>query len=152
MLAYARAKLESAGLHHCQVRQGDLFSLSFPDGEADAVVLHQVLHYLEDPAAALAETARILAPGGKLLVVDFAPHELEFLREDHAHRRLGLSSSQVKKWISAAGLKLDRHRTLEPALKGEGDKLTVSIWLAEMGVRRPRGIRSSRATWRPHIK
>jgi len=53
--------------------------------------LHQVLHFLDDPAAAIAEAARLLKPGGKLLVVDFAPHELEFLREQSAHRRLGFA-------------------------------------------------------------
>lgn len=131
MLAYARAKLEEAGLNHCQVRQGDLFNLTFPDGEADAVVIHQVLHFLEDPAGALEEAARILGPGGRLLLVDFAPHELEFLREKHAHRRLGLEPSQVKDWISSAGLKQAAHRMLEPDSDATDQNLTVSIWVAE---------------------
>ena len=131
MLSYARTKLEGAGLNHCQVRQGDLFSLGFADGEADAVVLHQVLHFLDDPGGALKEAARILEPGGKLLLVDFAPHELEFLRESHAHRRLGLGSRQVEKWISEAGLKSVSHQTMEPEGESAGEKLTVSLWLAE---------------------
>lgn len=130
MLAYARAKLEAASLDNCQVRHGDLFSLSFADGEVDAVVLHQVLHYLDDPAGALREAARILAPGGKLLIVDFAPHELEFLRETHAHRRLGLEPEQVVDWIASSGLKLGLHRDLEPGSGNRNGKLTVSLWLA----------------------
>ena len=135
MLAYARAKLETAGLIHCQVRQGDLFSLSFADGEVDAVVLHQVLHFLDDPASALNEAARILAPGGKLLVVDFAPHELEFLREDHAHRRLGLESGQMADWIASSGLKLAARRDMGQQSGDNTGKLTVSLWLAEKAVK-----------------
>lgn len=131
MLAYARAKLDASDLHNCQVRHGDLFSLSFADNEADAVVLHQVLHYLEDPAGALMEAARILEPGGRLLIVDFAPHELEFLRDVHAHRRLGLSTRQVDNWVSGAGLKPMSHELLEPEGEAAQEKLTVSIWVAE---------------------
>lgn len=144
MLAYARAKLDAASLNHCQVRQGDLFGLNFADGEADAVVLHQVLHYLDDPAAALAEAARILGPGGKLLLVDFAPHTLEFLRDDHAHRRLGLEQGQVSSWLSDQGLSIKEHIDLEPAGNEEG-KLTVSLWLAEKPGEPVKRARSGRA-------
>jgi ubiquinone/menaquinone biosynthesis C-methylase UbiE len=145
MLAYARNKLERAGLGHCHVRQGDLFSIPLPDGAADAVVVHQVLHYLEEPVNALKEAARILAPGGRLLVVDFAPHELEFLRDDHAHRRLGFSAQQVGQWIADAGLKLASHRDLAPGARAAAGKLTVSLWMASrprepQGVRKPRTI------------
>jgi ArsR family transcriptional regulator len=127
MLAYARMKLERAGLSHAQVRHGDLHNVPLPDGSADAVVLHQVLHFLDDPAAALAEAARLLAPGGKLLVVDFAPHELEFLREQSAHRRLGFAREQIGRLLESAGLKLERFRELKRA--PSGGKLTVSLWL-----------------------
>jgi ubiquinone/menaquinone biosynthesis C-methylase UbiE/DNA-binding transcriptional ArsR family regulator len=127
MLAYARMKLERAGLSHAQVRHGDLYNVPLPDGAADAVVLHQVLHFLDDPAAALAEAGRLLAPGGKLLVVDFAPHELEFLREQSAHRRLGFARDQLGRLLESAGLKLDRFRELKP--EPTGGKLTVSLWL-----------------------
>jgi ArsR family transcriptional regulator len=127
MLAYARMKLERAGLAHAQVRHGDLYNVPLPDGAADVVVLHQVLHFLDDPGAALAEAARLLAPGGKLLVVDFAPHGLEFLREQAAHRRLGFARDQLARLFGSAGLKLDSFRELkaEPA----AGKLTVSLWL-----------------------
>jgi SAM-dependent methyltransferase len=95
---------------------------------ADAVVLHQVLHFLDDPAPAIAEAARVLAPGGKLLVVDFAPHELEFLREQSAHRRLGFGRDQLGRMLEGAGLKVERFRDLSP---GASDgKLTVSLWLS----------------------
>jgi len=127
MLAYARMKLERAGLGHAQVRHGDLYNVPLPDGAADAVVLHQVLHFLDDPAAAVAEAARLLAPGGKLLVVDFAPHELEFLREQSAHRRLGFARDQLGRLFESAGLKLERFRELKP--EPAGGKLTVSLWL-----------------------
>jgi ArsR family transcriptional regulator len=127
MLAYARMKLERAGLSHAQVRHGDLYNVPLPDGAADAVVLHQVLHFLDDPAAAVAEAARLLAPGGKLLVVDFAPHELEFLREQSAHRRLGFARDQLGRLLEGAGLKLGGFRELKP--EPAGGKLTVSLWL-----------------------
>ena len=134
MLAYARAKLERARLDHCQVRQGDLFSLPVADAEADAVVLHQVLHFLDDPAAALTEAARILKPGGRLLVVDFAPHELEHLRDTFAHQRLGFGLEQMRTWLEEAGLRLKQQRDLRPGRYSGPGKLTVSLWLAERGV------------------
>ena len=93
MLAYARAKLERAGPAHAQVRQGDIYDLPLADRRADAVVMHQVLHFLSDPQRAVREAARVLAPGGRLLIVDFAPHELEFLREQYAHERLGFAGA-----------------------------------------------------------
>ncbi len=88
-----------------------------------------MLHFLDDPAAAIAEASRLLAPGGKLLVVDFAPHELEFLREQSAHRRLGFAQDQIKRWLQESGLDVERSRDLAPRSAG-GDKLTVSLWLA----------------------
>jgi ArsR family transcriptional regulator len=127
MLAYARMKLERAGLTHAQVRHGDLYNVPLPDGAADAVVLHQVLHFLDDPAAAIAEAARLLKPGGKLLVVDFAPHELEFLRDQSAHRRLGFARDQLSRWLEGAGLEVQRFSELAPE-PAQG-KLTVSLWL-----------------------
>jgi len=127
MLAYARMKLERGGLHHAQVRHGDLYNVPLPDGAADAVVLHQVLHFLDDPSAAIAEAARLLKPGGKLLVVDFAPHELEFLREQSAHRRLGFARDQLGRLFEGAGLTLERFSELAPE-PAQG-KLTVSLWL-----------------------
>jgi ubiquinone/menaquinone biosynthesis C-methylase UbiE len=127
MIAYARAKLERAGLSHAQARHGDLYNVPLPDGAADAVIVHQVLHFLDEPAAAVAEAARILKPGGKLLVVDFAPHELEFLREQYAHRRLGFSADQLKRWFKDAGIAVKAQRDLAPDAEAAGGKLTVSL-------------------------
>ncbi|MGK2742379.1 ArsR/SmtB family transcription factor [Tepidicaulis sp. LMO-SS28] len=129
MLAFARAKVEERGLTHCQVRQGDLFDLPVQDDSQDLVTLHQVLHYLDDPATALAEAARVLKPGGRLLIADFAPHELDFLREEQAHRRLGFAPEEVTRWCVRAGLEPAEIAELPP--EGDEAKLTVVIWAAE---------------------
>ena len=127
MLGVARANLERAGIRHCTVRQSDIYAIPAPRDSFDVVILHQVLHFLDDAARALAEAARVLLPGGRLLVVDFAPHDLEFLRDDHAHRRLGFSHEQMRGWIEAAGLAFDTVRDLPPETT---DGLTVSLFLA----------------------
>jgi ArsR family transcriptional regulator len=128
MLAYARARMDQLGLSHVQLRQGDLFNVPLADATADAVVLHQVLHFLDDPAPAIDEAARLLRPGGRLLIVDFAPHDLEDLRENFAHRRLGFSGEQMAKWLEDAGLTLadDRQLAADQAISGEC--LTVCLW------------------------
>ena len=127
MLALARARLDRAGLKHCSVRHGDIYDLSLPRDSFDVVIIHQVLHFLDDSARAIAEAARVLRPGGRLLVVDFAPHNLEFLREEHAHRRLGFAAETVTQWLEAAGLDVLRQETLPPGPQG---KIAVSLWLA----------------------
>ncbi len=126
MLAFARARLDRAGLKHCSVRHGDIYDLALPRDSFDVVIVHQVLHYLDDSARALREAARVLRPGGRLLVVDFAPHDLEFLREEHAHRRLGFAAETVQQWMQAAGLDVVRQQTLPPEPEG---KIAVSLWL-----------------------
>ncbi|MBI1365904.1 MAG: metalloregulator ArsR/SmtB family transcription factor [Alphaproteobacteria bacterium] len=128
MLSVARANLDRAGVHNAQVRQGDLFSLPLETGSADLVCLHQVLHFLAEPGAAVKEAARLLKPGGRLIISDFAPHELEFLREEHAHRRLGFSDEEVAGWRRASGLDLLASETLSPQ-SDDGKKLTVKIWV-----------------------
>lgn len=130
MLSFARAKLEKAGHGHCQVRHGDLYALPFEAASFDLVTIHQVLHYLDDPARAVAEAARMLRPAGKLLIVDFAPHELEFLRQEQAHRRLGFADGEVTRWIAAAGLSAELHRELAPPRARAATGLIVSLWLA----------------------
>jgi ubiquinone/menaquinone biosynthesis C-methylase UbiE/DNA-binding transcriptional ArsR family regulator len=130
MLAYARAKLESAGLAHAQVRQGNLYDLPLADRSADAVVMHQVLHFLSDPQRAVREAVRVLAPGGRLLIVDFAPHELEFLRDDYAHERLGFAGPLIAQWCAECGAEVVDTRELTPGATGQNGKLTVSLWVA----------------------
>lgn len=128
MLNVARARVEATGLTACDLRHGDIFATRLPDGCADLVVIHQVLHYLGDPAAAVREAGRLTAPGGRLVIVDFAPHGLEVLRDQHQHRRLGFSAAEMKRWMAAAGLRQAGLETLSPA---RSDGLTVCIWTAE---------------------
>ena len=129
MLAIARARLERAGLRHCSVRQGDIYDLALPKDSFDVVLIHQVLHFLDDGARAIREAARVLRPGGRLLVIDFAPHDLEFLREEHAHRRLGFTPETVAQWMQAAALDFVQHQSLPPEPGSQG-KIAVSLWLA----------------------
>ena len=129
MLAIARDRLEQTGIKHCSVRQGDLYDLPLGNDTFDVVILHQVLHFLDDGARAIKEAARVLRPGGRLLVVDFAPHEQEFLREQFAHRRLGFAPETVTQWMTASGLEPVMHRSLAPEPGSEG-KIAVSLWLA----------------------
>lgn len=131
MLAYARANLERAERHNAQVRQGDLHNLALDDGCADVVVMHQVLHFIPDPAKAIAEAARLLKPAGHLLIVDFAPHELDELRERFAHERLGFSDAQISGWFAEAGLRTLKSQALAPRQGHDDEMLTVSLWLAE---------------------
>lgn len=129
MLLLARARLERSGLRHCSVRQGDIYDLSVPRDSFDVVIIHQVLHYLDDGARAIREAARALVPGGRLLVIDFAPHDLEFLREEHAHRRLGFAPETVSQWLAAADLDVTLHKSIAPDRESDG-KVAVSFWLA----------------------
>lgn len=129
MLAVARANLSEAGLLRAELRQADLYALPVDRQAFDLVILHQVLHFLDDPARAIKEAAVTLAPNGHLLIVDFAPHDLDFLREQYAHRRLGFADADVRQWLSDAGLYCDRITHLAPPHQ-EGDELTVTLWLA----------------------
>ncbi len=130
MLSIARSRLEDSGLKNAQVRHGDLFSLPMDAESIDLVTIHQVLHFLSDPDGALEEAARVLQPGGRIVIVDFAPHELEFLRDEQAHRRLGISDEDVMRWCERAGLEVEKHVSLA-APNGKG--LTVSLWLGRKG-------------------
>ena len=121
MLRLARVKLEDAGIVS-SLRQGDMYALPLTDGSADQVIIHQVLHYAHSPAAAVAEAARVLAPGGTLLVIDFAAHEREELRDTDAHIRLGFEDEVMVGWFAAAGLQVDHVEHLE------GGELTVTLW------------------------
>ena len=131
MLNVARGRLARPELAHVKLRLADATELPLGDGVADFITVHQVLHYLDDPAAVLHEAARVLAPGGRLLVVDFAPHELEFLREECAHRRLGIPDADMRRWLERGGLALNEQRRLAPPPELGERGLTVSLWLAE---------------------
>lgn len=126
MLAVARSRLASAGINHAQVRLGDIGDVDLAAGPADMIVVHQVLHYFDDPGRMLAQARRLLKPGGRMVIVDFAPHDLEFLRSEHAHRRLGLSEAQMSAWSAAAGLNIDWVRQFPSQSTERG--LTVCLW------------------------
>ncbi len=128
MLNLARLRVERGSLRNVQLRQGDIYALPVERDGYDLVVVHQVLHYLDEPARALREAARVLRPGGRLLVVDFAPHADETLRVAHAHRRLGFARAEIDGFLRDAGLEPLPGRDLAP-LPGEADKLTVSLWM-----------------------
>lgn len=137
MLAVARANLERNQRRNCTVRLGDMYALPFTSPSFDLVILHQVLHFADRPAEAVAEAARVLRPGGRLLIVDFAPHEVEALRERHAHRRLGFSDGEVAGWLDKAGLDPLPAQWLPPPTHAQAGRsaamLTVAIW---QGIRR----------------
>ncbi|MCB1382354.1 MAG: metalloregulator ArsR/SmtB family transcription factor [Notoacmeibacter sp.] len=128
MLAVARANLDDAGLTQAQVRLGDVTALPVERDQYDLATIHQVLHYLDNPAVAVAEAARALRPNGRLAIVDFAPHGLEFLREEHHHIRLGFSDAQIREWLEDAGLVLEETRAIEERGTG-GEQLTVKLWI-----------------------
>ncbi len=132
MLKCARVRLDGAGLSNCSVRLADIYDLPFAEGAADAVIVHQVLHFLEQPKAALAEAARVLKPNGKLIVVDFAPHSLEFLRDEHAHLRLGFDAAEIAGWLAEAGLSATGYRELAAAQSKQAP-LKVAFWTGLKG-------------------
>src|SRR3546814_20472150 len=107
MLRLARAKLEAAGIA-ADLRQGDMYALPLPSDGADTVILHQVLHYAQQPASAIAEAGRMLVHGGRLLVTDFAPHDREALPRNAANSRLGIAVGPGPEWIAAAVLEIGR--------------------------------------------
>lgn len=130
MLRLARAKL--AGLSHLaidghgvDIMLGDFNALPLADASFDTILFHQVLHYAQAPEKVIAEAARVLAPSGRMMIVDFAPHDREELRDIHAHARLGFSDNLIARAFAAGGLHLAHHATLD------GGELTVKIWLGQ---------------------
>jgi len=134
MLSVARANLDSDKIDHAKVRHGDIFALPAPPASADLVCIHQVLHFLAEPGLAVREAARLLKPGGRIIISDFAPHDLEFLRDEHAHRRLGFADDEVRDWCVRAGLNMVATKTLSPQNRSDHNRLTVKIWLCAFDV------------------
>lgn len=125
MLQVARANMDKAGITNVSIRQADIYTLPFDGDSLDAITCHQVLHFLDRPEAAVVEAARILKPGGHLLVADLAPHGVEDLRENHAHLRLGFEDKEVKSWFANAGMRL------QATVHLKGNPLSVTLWLAQ---------------------
>ena len=126
MLNIARTNVTKAGVEQVELRHGDIFATRLPAASADLVIVHQVLHYLSDPAAAVAEAARLVSPGGRLVIIDFAPHDFEHMREAHQHRRLGFADSEINGWLQDGGLT----PSAPIALPHDDEGLTVTIWTA----------------------
>ncbi len=135
MLSIARSALETPDTAHLNVRYGDVYSADpergLPAGvRFDLIVLHQVLHFLEDPLLALRNAKGSMERDGRMLIVDFAPHDVELMRERHAHRRLGVSTGQLERWCELAGLAVVEERSMPPLQAGN---LTVMLWLIGHG-------------------
>lgn len=152
MLSYARSRLNGGVSGRIQVRHGDIYNLSLADKSVSVVCMHQVLHYLSDPRRAILEAARVLEPGGRLLIADFAPHGLEYLRETEAHERLGFADDVMIQWLKDAGLEPRPTRFLRPTGEGGGDKLTVSVWVAESPAGAGAAAQAPSKSSRTHIK
>ena len=103
MLRVARAKLQHLPPGQVELMQGDFAELPFADESFDTVLFHQVLHFAQTPATVLAEAARVIRPGGRIAIVDFAAHQREELRERHAHARLGFADEQMDDLLRTAG-------------------------------------------------
>ena len=128
MLELARANAAEAKVRNVEFLQGTIENVPLPDAAVDVVISNCVINLSVDKPAVIAEMFRVLAPGGRIVVVDFAPHELEFLREQHAHRRLGFAREQVAGWLEDAGLAADSHTLVSPSGDAKG-QLTVSLWV-----------------------
>jgi ubiquinone/menaquinone biosynthesis C-methylase UbiE/DNA-binding transcriptional ArsR family regulator len=122
MLRLARTRLQHLPAGHVTLAQGDFAQLPFADASFDTLLFHQVLHYALAPQAVLAEAARVTAPGGRIVIVDFAAHDREELRTAHAHARLGFSDAQVAALLVGAGFEPAEDRALA------GHELIVKIW------------------------
>lgn len=129
MLAVARSNLDKIGLAKASVRHGDILNLPLDGGEFDVITIHQVLHFLEEPELAIKEAARMLKSGGRLAIIDLAPHGLDYLRDEHAHIRLGFSHEAISHWLRGCGLTVEQIVDVPP-VSTSANALTVTIWLA----------------------
>ncbi|PDT05637.1 ArsR family transcriptional regulator [Rhizobium chutanense] len=141
MLSVARANLDKSRITKATVRHADILNLPFEGQDFDLVTIHQVLHFFDQPEIAITEAARMLRPGGRLVVIDLAPHTLEYLRDEHAHVRLGFSHQAISDWLHRAGLDVEQVVDLHPGQQS-GQGLTVTVWLA----RDPRRLMASQTS------
>lgn len=145
MLNLARSRLDNDGLRHCSVRQGDIYALDVEPGSFDVAIVHHVLHFLDDPAGALNEISRTLRKGGRLVIVDFAPHQLESMRSDHAHHWLGFDDDDVTAWCQSAGFDDVATEHLTPHSPSE-NSLTVTIWSGTQSLEAPTRLHAKEAS------
>jgi ArsR family transcriptional regulator len=144
MLDVARSRLDELGFDHCAVRQGNAYDLPLDQGTVDVAVLHHVLHFLDDPQAAIREVARTLRSGGRLLIVDFAPHPHERMRSEFAHHWLGFADDEVVEWCESEGFDdVDvQHLTRSDAPRD--GSLTVTLWTATQTADHPHAVELAR--------
>lgn len=139
MLALARARLSRAGLTHCSVRLADMYRLPLAEASFDLAVMQMVLHYAEDPPGVLTEVARVLRPGGRLIVIDLARHGRDDLLTKLAHRWPGFSDDAMHDLLADAGLHHGEPVTIEV---GSSQALTIRLWpatrAADAPIARPR--------------
>jgi ubiquinone/menaquinone biosynthesis C-methylase UbiE len=127
MLRVARAKLSAQAekISQVEIKLGDFNALPLADASFDTILFHQVLHYAQAPERVIAEAARVLAPSGRMMIVDFAAHDREELRSTHAHARLGFTDDMISRAFATCGLHMAHRDTLD------GGALTVKIWLGQ---------------------
>jgi ubiquinone/menaquinone biosynthesis C-methylase UbiE len=125
MLTAARERLKD--LANVDVRAGDLEALPLDDGALDAAVLVLVLPYVEAPGDVLAEAARALRPGGRLLVVDMMPHGRDEFRQTLGHLWQGFGEEQARGWAADAGLEAVRYVPLPPDAAAKGPSLFAMV-------------------------
>ncbi len=127
MLGVARARMTGSRFAHCQFRKADATASPYPDACAEVVIIHHVLHYLPLPQALIQEAARLLQPGGRLMIVDFAAHQQERLRTELAHRRLGFADTEIHQWLRNCVLK---SICTQQFSSNEPGGLTTCLWIA----------------------
>ena len=104
MLEAARERLASDAITSVELRRGEAHALPLGDAEVDAALAHMVLHYVPQPAEALREMARVVKPGGVVVVVDFVRHEAEWMRDELGVLWLGFPADEIVGWLRDAGL------------------------------------------------